>query len=153
MTDRSATRLSAAELGAWRGMLRVHSAILRELDAELEARHGLTLSSYEVLLTLAGAEERRMRMAELAGSVLLSRSGLTRLCDRLVGLGLVRREPAPDDARGAYAVLTPRGREVFRAAHQTHLAGVRARFTDHFSEEELERLGAQWERVLPGAPS
>jgi DNA-binding MarR family transcriptional regulator len=151
MTPRSDTRLSTAELAAWRGMLRVHAAILRELDRELEAGHGLTVSSYEVLLTLSGADGGRMRMAELAGSVLLSRSGLTRLCDRLVRLGLVRREAADDDARGSYALLTPEGRQAFEAAQRTHLAGVRARFTEHFSEEELERMGDLWERVLPGA--
>jgi DNA-binding MarR family transcriptional regulator len=146
-----ALHLSSEELGAWRGLLRVHAALIRELDAQLDARHGLPLTSYEVLLTLAGAPEGRMRMAELAGSALLSRSGLTRLCDRLVRDGLVERSAADDDGRGSYAVLTPHGRELFDAARKTHLAGVRERFTDHFSTEELERMGELWERVLPGA--
>jgi DNA-binding MarR family transcriptional regulator len=149
--SRAPNRLSAPELAAWRGFLRVHAALIRELDADLEGRHGLPLTSYEVLLRLSGADGGRMRMAELAGSVLLSRSGLTRLCDRLVRQGLVEREAAPDDARGAYAVITPLGRERFRAAHATHLAGVRERFTDRLGPEDLERLAAVWERVLPGA--
>jgi len=83
--------LSPAELGAWRGFLRVHSALSRELDSELVAEHGLSLSSYEVLLFLAESPDGRMRMAELAESVLLSRSGLTRLADRLERDGLVTR--------------------------------------------------------------
>ena len=132
-------------------MLRIHAAMSRALDAQLVAGHGLSLSSYEVLLFLADAPEGRMRMSELADSVLLSRSGLTRLCDRLERDGLVERHAAPDDGRGSYAVITPAGLELFHAARRTHLAGVRARFTSHFDTEELERLGTLWERVRPGA--
>ena len=104
--------LTKDELASWRGFLRVHAALARELDAELIAGHGLPLSSYEVLLTVADAPEERMRMSEIADSVLLSRSGVTRLVDRLERDGLVERIPCEDDARGQYAVLTaarPRG--------------------------------------------
>ena len=73
----------AAELGAWRGLLRVHSALVKALDAELSTAHELPLSSYEVLINLEAAPGRKRRMAELADSVLLSRSGMTRLVDRL----------------------------------------------------------------------
>lgn len=143
--------LDAAELAAWRGLLRVHAALLSELDAELCAEHGLPLHSYEVLLTLASAPEGRMRMSEIAESVLISRSGLTRLVDRLVRDGLIERSECPTDRRGSYAALTPAGRRRFEAARRTHLAGVRARFLDRFSEAELRRMAALWERVLPGA--
>ena len=139
--------LDAEELAAWRGMLRVHSALTRALDAELIADHGLPLSSYEVLLFLADAPSGRMRMAELADSVLLSRSGLTRLVDRLERDGLIERVPCEDDARGFFAVITPAGRKTFRAARRTHLAGVRERFLDHFSREDLRTFAALWERV------
>ena len=111
--------LSGAELASWRGFLRVHAALERELDAELAERHGLPLSSYEVLLTVADAPGERMRMSEIADSVLLSRSGVTRLVDRLERDGLVERIPCEDDARGQYAVLTSRGREAFDAARVT----------------------------------
>jgi DNA-binding MarR family transcriptional regulator len=143
-------QLDERELRAWRGMLRVHATLTKALDAELEAEHGLPLSSYEVLMHLADAEGRRMRMSDLAASVILSRSGLTRLVDRLEREGLIARESCPSDARGSFAKLTDAGRRKLDAARATHLAGVRSLFVDHFEPEELERLGAAWERVLPG---
>lgn len=142
--------LSKRELAAWRGFLRVHAALARDLDAELVASHGLPLSSYEVLLTVADAPDERMRMSEIADSVLLSRSGVTRLVDRLERDGLVERIPCEDDARGQYAVLTPRGREAFDAARTTHLAGVRRRFLERLEPDELRGMAAYWERLVPG---
>ena len=153
MAERTATGtglLSRRELAAWRGFLRVHAALARELDAELVAAHGLPLSSYEVLLTVADAPDERMRMSEIADSVLLSRSGVTRLVDRLERDGLVERIPCEDDARGQYAVLTPRGRDAFDAARRTHLAGVRQRFLERLSPDELQGMAAFWERIVPG---
>jgi DNA-binding MarR family transcriptional regulator len=144
-------RLDREELAAWRGMLRVHSDMTRVLDAELTQRHGLPLTSYEVLLFLADAPDGRMRMAELADSVLLSRSGLTRLVDRLERDGLLEREQCEDDARGYFAAITDRGREVFAEARRTHLAGVRERFLRCFSRDDLRTLGELWERVPHGA--
>jgi DNA-binding MarR family transcriptional regulator len=143
-------RLDERELRAWRGMLRVHATLTKALDADLEAEHGLPLSSYEVLLHLADAEGQRMRMSDLAATVILSRSGLTRLVDRLEREGLIARESCPSDARGSFATLTSAGRRKLDAARATHLAGVRSMFVDHFSTEELELLGAAWERLLPG---
>jgi DNA-binding MarR family transcriptional regulator len=143
--------LSAAELGAWRGLLRVHTALVKALDAELAAAHNLPLSSYEVLITLESAPNRKRRMSELADSVLLSRSGMTRLVDRLVDNGLIARDHCTDDGRGCYAVLTEKGAEVLATARPTHLDGVRERFLRHFAEEELILLANLWERVLPGA--
>jgi DNA-binding MarR family transcriptional regulator len=147
----SAVNLSPAELGAWRGMLRVHAALVKELDAELEAHHGLPVTSYDVLVNLSEAPEGRLRMRDLAEAVLLSRSGLTRLVDRLAREGLLKRVPCPSDARGAFAEITAAGREKLAEARPTHLAGVRARFLDRLAPDELERLAMAWERVLPGA--
>lgn len=143
-----AVQLTPTELGAWRGMLRVHAALVKELDAELDAVHGLPLTSYEVLLQLEDAPERRLRMSELADRVLLSRSGLTRLVDRLERERLIERRSCDDDARGAFAVLTDEGLARLREARPTHLAGVRERFLEHFSERELAQLARLWERVL-----
>jgi DNA-binding MarR family transcriptional regulator len=143
--------LSGLELGAWRGFLRVHSALVKVLDAELAAAHDLPLSSYEVLITLEAAPSRRRRMAELADSVLLSRSGMTRLVDRLEREGLLERDRCTDDGRGAFAVLTDKGADAVARARATHLAGVRERFLAHFGEDELRMLAGSWERVLPGA--
>lgn len=143
--------LTGTELGAWRGLLRVHAALVRELDAELDAAHGLPLSSYDVLIYLQSAPGKRLRMAELADSVLLSRSGVTRLVDRLEREGLIVRDTCTSDGRGLYAVLTDEGEAMLAQARPTHLAGVRERFLKHFSEEELEQLATYWERVKPGA--
>jgi DNA-binding MarR family transcriptional regulator len=146
--DTTISRLDTRELRAWRGMLRVHAALSKQLDAQLEAEHGLPLTSYEVLMYLSDAEHGRMRMHDLASSVLLSRSGLTRLVDRLERDGYLERCSCPHDARGAFAFLTSAGREKLAAARETHLAGVRTMFVRHFSEEQLEILGAGWDRVL-----
>ena len=146
-------QLDERELRAWRGMLRAHAALTKALDADLDAAHGLPLSSYEVLMYLNDAEDRRMRMRDLAASVILSRSGLTRLADRLEREGLIRRESCSSDARGAFAVLTPAGAEVLAVARATHLAGVRSLFLQHFSDDELEALGDAWDRVVPGSAS
>ena len=102
---------------------------------------------------LNDADGRKMRMRDLAASVILSRSGLTRLADRLEREGLIRRESCSDDARGAYAVLTPAGAQKLALARSTHLSGVRSLFLQHFSEAELETLAEAWERVVPGAAS
>ena len=139
------------ELGAWRGLLRVHSALVKALDAELLAAHSLPLTSYEVLINLQAAPGRRRRMAELADGVLLSRSGMTRLVDRLERDGLLERDACTDDGRGTFAVLTDKGEALLDEARRTHLAGVRDRFLQHFDDDELEVLAGFWERVLPGA--
>ena len=144
--------LSGPELRAWRGLLRAHAALTKALDADLQAAHDLPLSSYEVLLRLDGADGGRMRMSDLADSVILSRSGLTRLVDRMEGEGLLARESCVSDARGSNARLTGTGRAKLAAARLTHLSGVRRRFVDHLSEAELETLGSCWERMLPPAP-
>lgn len=144
-------RLSDTELAAWRGLLRVHSALVRDLDAELELRHRLPLTWYEVLMTLDRAPHMQMRMSELADSVLLSRSGCTRLVDRLEREGFVERGECPGDARGSLAGLTTLGRHRLLEARPTHLEGVRRRFVDHLSEGELEGLAEVWDRVLPGS--
>src|SRR3954452_14819161 len=133
--------LSPTELRAWRGLVRAHTCLVKRLDAQLEAEHGLPLTSYEVLLRLSDAEGGKLRMHDIATSVMLSRSGLTRLVDRLERDGLVRRCSCENDARGAYAVITHAGRARLAQARATHLAGVRQLFLAHYSQEELELLG------------
>jgi len=150
-TGEAIKELSPAELGAWRGLLRVHSALVKALDAELLAGHDLPLTSYEVLINLQAAPDRRRRMAELAEGVLLSRSGMTRLVDRLEREGLLERDACVSDGRGTFAVLTDKGEALLSQARRTHLDGVRDSFLRHFSEGELEHLAGLWNRVLPGA--
>jgi DNA-binding MarR family transcriptional regulator len=143
--------LDEAELGAWRGLLRVHSRLTKALDADLVREHGIPLSEYEVLLFLADAPDGHMRMSELADGVLLSRSGLTRLVDRMEREGLLRRERCEDDARGFNAIITDAGRELFQRARRTHLDGVRELFLEKLSAQELRTLAELLERVSPGA--
>jgi len=144
---RSGAPLNDRELAAWRGLLRTHRDIVGRLDAELERDHGLPLSSYEVLITLADAPDGRLRMGELADALLLSRSGLTRLVDRVKSQGLVDRQRCPDDARGYFAVITPAGRELLRSARPAHLAGVREHFLRRLDPDQLDALASVWRRL------
>jgi DNA-binding MarR family transcriptional regulator len=135
--------LDAADwgVGVWRSFLRAHAGVLRELERELAGEAGLPLSWYDVLLQLAEAPQRRLRMADLADRVLLSRSGLTRLVDRIEADGLVRRERSADDARGTFTVLTAQGMDRLRAAAPVHLAGIQRHFLAQFAPDDLRRLG------------
>jgi DNA-binding MarR family transcriptional regulator len=146
-----ATLLDRDELGAWRGLLRVHAGMTKTLDAELMREHRLPLSSYEVLLYLADSPEGRLRMSELADNVLLSRSGLTRLVDRLERDGLLRRRRCEEDQRGWFAEITDEGRELFERARVTHLDGVRQLFLSRLTNDEQRTLASLWEKVSPGA--
>jgi DNA-binding MarR family transcriptional regulator len=150
VTKATVDRLTARELGAWRAFLRAHSQISRVLEAQLVAEHDLPLASYDVLLQLAEAEGRRLRMTELADRVLLSRSGLTRLVDRLERDGLLERQACPNDARGTHAVLTEAGVERLRTAAPTHLRGVSERVTSRLTETELDTLQHLMQKLLDG---
>jgi DNA-binding MarR family transcriptional regulator len=134
-------RPSTSELADWRNFLRAHATITRHLEADLVARHQLPLASYDVLVQLVEAPDRRLRMTELAERVLLSRSGLTRLVDRLERQGLVRREPCTSDARGYFAVLTGSGYEQLRTAAGTHLRGIHDYVVSRLTPPELAQLG------------
>lgn len=128
-------------------MLELHSRLLAQLDAELEREHDLPLSSYELLINLADAEGQKLRMSELASQLLLSRSGITRLADRLERQGLIERQRCPEDGRGLLAHLTPAGAARLSDARPTHLAGVRRHFLDHLDRGEQRRLAKLWDRL------
>ncbi len=127
-------------VAVWRRFLRSHAVVVRELERELDADAQLPLAWYDVLLTLAQAPGRRLRMAQLADQVMLSRSGLTRLVDRLEREGLVSRERSSDDARGMYTVLQPAGLRRLRVAVPVHLAGIQRHWLAHFDDDELSTL-------------
>jgi DNA-binding MarR family transcriptional regulator len=132
---------------AWRGLLREHACLAKRLDSELERAHRLPMSSYEVLDHLEDASGWRMRMCDLAEQAQLSRSGLTRLVDRLEREGLLERCSCEQDARGSYACLTRAGRERLEEARGTHLAVMQEHFLSRFSEHELHVLADMWGRV------
>jgi DNA-binding MarR family transcriptional regulator len=142
-------------LGAWRAFLEAHARLARRLDDELRAGHGISLAEYDALLQLARAPGRRLRMNQLADRVILSRSGITRLVDRLVAAGLVERTACSTDARGAEAVLTEAGLERLRQAARTHLAGIDRYFVSVVDPSDLptvERaLAAVARRACRGA--
>ncbi|TMR30063.1 winged helix-turn-helix transcriptional regulator [Actinomadura geliboluensis] len=133
--------LPADEPAVWRTMLRAQARISRRLQADLLARHGLALASYDVLLHLGEAPDGRLRMNDLADRVLLSRSGLTRLVDRMQRDGLVVRQSCADDARGLYAVLTAAGRDRLADATPTYRQGVRDYLLSRLDEPDLRILG------------
>ena len=145
----SATRIDGLELAAWGGFLRAHAAVTRQLNADLVNEHGLTISDYEVLLHLSRAEDGRLRRVDLVERVLLTASGITRLLDGLERAGYVCKAPCASDARVVYAELTNEGRQKLAAAARTHVRGVRERFLDRFTEDELETLAALLAK-LPG---
>ncbi len=127
-------------LESWVSFLRAHSAITRQLNADLLTAHGLTLNDYEVLLMLSKAEGGRMRRVDLAHTVVLTASGITRLLDGLERAGFVEKDSCPTDARVSYAKLTISGHEKLRAAAVTHLQGVDELFTGRFSDSDLIAL-------------
>ena len=135
-------------LTAWRLLLEAHAAVVDRLGRELEAECGLPLTWYDVLLQLSSAPGGRLRMRDLARAVLLSRSGLTRLVDRMETAGMVDREAHPSDGRGANAVLTPAGRAALRRAAPVHLRGIDAHFARHLSDADAAALGDVHSRVV-----
>lgn len=139
------------EVQAWAKLLRAHAALTRRFSSDLQATHGLTLNAYEVLLHLAHAPDRRLRRVDLAESVLLTASGITRLLDGLERAGYVDRAADESDARVTYAVLTDAGYEKLRDAAPTHVGGIRELFGDRFSCDELETLAGLLDR-LPSDP-
>jgi DNA-binding MarR family transcriptional regulator len=146
----TAARLDGVALGAWRSYLQSHAAIVRALDSELAAEHGLTTRDYEVLLYLAQSEDGHLPMSALAERTMLTRSGITRLVDGLVVDGLIERVACPVDARVSYAQLTDAGHAKLRQAGCSHVSSIRRLFLEHFSADELGCLAELLCR-LPGA--
>jgi DNA-binding MarR family transcriptional regulator len=131
-----------SRLESWVSFLRAHSAITRQLNADLLNAHGLTLNDYEVLLLLSRADDRRMRRVDLAQKVVLTASGITRLLDGLERAGYVEKDSCSTDARVSYAKLTPTGHKKLRAAAATHVQGVEELFVGRFTDAELDSLAA-----------
>jgi DNA-binding MarR family transcriptional regulator len=142
--------LSSQALSAWVAFLRGHASLTRSLNAQLVADHGLTINDYEVLLRLSRASDQRLKRVELAQSVLLTPSGITRLLDGLETAGWVEKASCASDARITYAVLTETGHEKLRSAADSHLADVDRLFAVHFEDAELETLGRLLERIDGG---
>jgi DNA-binding MarR family transcriptional regulator len=150
------SELKLAEERAWRAFLDAQAAVLRVLETELIKKEDMTLAEFDVLIQLRMSPERRLRMTELSERVRLSRSGLTRLVDRLARAGLVKRGRCAGDRRGTFAILTPAGTTRLRRAAPVHLAGIREHFGKRLSAAQLNAVAEALEplgRKLPAHSS
>ncbi len=144
--------ISPERMGAWRAFLVAHARVTNVLAAELEAERDLPLAWYDVLVQLSETPEQQLRMQDLARAVLLSKSGLTRLVDRMVVAGLVTREPCLDDRRGTFVSMAHAGRARLDGASPVHLRGIAEHFTGHLSAADAQTLHAILERVIEVNP-
>jgi len=135
-------------LGAFAALLKVQAAVVRRLELRLEEHRLVPIAQYDVLLELNSAPDRRLRMQQLSERVVLSRSRVSRVVDEMVRAGLVRKEPDPDDRRGAYAVITDDGRVALRAAAPVYLAGIEEEFLRHLSPAERRSIEKSLRKVL-----
>jgi DNA-binding MarR family transcriptional regulator len=142
-----------AEFAAWRGMLRVHSRVMRELDRRLLQKHGLGIDAYGVLVTLVGGPGSQLTIGELGDRRNLSPSGISRAVDKLARAGLVERSTNPADARSLLVRLTSDGLVRLREAQVTHHATVRELMLGHLDKRDIETLGDLWEKAMPGSVS
>ena len=139
--------LSPQEMDAWLAFLKAHAKVTALLDRELLDEHGISLAGYEVLAFLSRAEDRHMRMSDLAGAVLISPGAVTRRVEALEARGLVTRSRSTDDARVVEAALTEAGIDVLKALTPTHVRGVRAHFVDQLRPKELQQVAKALWRV------
>jgi DNA-binding MarR family transcriptional regulator len=140
MSEPEVRWLTDPEMDAWRSLVQASTGILAMLDRELQAEHGLSMGDYEVLHFLSEGPDHAVRMSELAATLHLSPSGITRRIDGLVKNGLVERRPCPSDRRGSNAVLTPLGLKMLTTAAPTHVRGVREHFVDRLDATRLAEL-------------
>jgi len=145
------TDLDEIQLTTWPTFITAHAAVIECIEGDLAAARQLPLRSYDVIIELVEAADGRLRMRDLARSVVLSRSGLTRLVDRLEAEGLLRREACATDRRGAYALLTTAGRTALRDAWPVYSRGIRAHFVSDLTSEEMETITRALDRMLARA--
>jgi DNA-binding MarR family transcriptional regulator len=147
----SEEHLSDQHLAAWRALLKAHAILIDRIDHDLVAAKLSPLSTYDVLIELYEAPEHRLRMHELAERVVLSRSGLTRLVDRLEAEGLLMRDRSGTDRRGAYAVITERGIATLRQTWPIYARGIAEHFAQWLTLDEAQLLEAALRRILQAA--
>jgi DNA-binding MarR family transcriptional regulator len=136
------------KIAAWAALLRVHAALVPDIDRELRTRHGMPLTWYDVLLELNAAPGRSMTMGALGAKATVSRTRVSRVVGELMAEGLVERVPNPDDGRSTLAAITPQGRARLREAAPTYLAAVQRAFCDYLSEDDAATIAAALGRVV-----
>jgi DNA-binding MarR family transcriptional regulator len=140
--------LTPEQLAAWSGFLWAHAQVVRALDRELEREHGIPLASFDVLFQLSIAQNQRLSMSDLADAIVLSRSGLTGLVDRLQSGGLVERELSEVDPREVYVRITDRGAEILARVTPTHISGIKKQFLERLSDKQTKQLAVIWQALL-----
>ena len=138
---------SDIEQNAWGGFLSTYARMNRMIEEDLQSHSQITHVEFEVLLRLSWNENHRVRIQDLAAESVITRSGVSRVVERLEKAGLVTREEASEDRRGAYAVLTEEGLARFQQAIKAHVAFVRENFLSHYNEQELEQMAGFWKRL------
>jgi DNA-binding MarR family transcriptional regulator len=145
-------RPDSCRLAAWMALLDAHSRLTSRLESDLDSSHGLSLAQYQVLYRLRDAPGQRLRLNELTRHARMTKSGVSRLVDRMRSGGLLRTERCPSDRRGAFAVLTAEGDALFRRAAALHLRGVQDHFGRHLDDGEAAALQMALERVRDALP-
>lgn len=132
---------------AWRSIVEIHGAILPKLDNDLQEESGIDVNTYDALLHIFEAGEHGIRMVDLASAVIISKSGITSLVDRLEASAHVQRNADSDDRRAIRITLTPSGEQTFRAAARVHLAGIEEYFVKLLSDDEARAIAETLERI------
>ena len=140
--------LSDEYLTMWRAFIEAHSSIMRNLEQVMEDEHGVALTWFDVLVHLEEAPDNRLRLGELAESVILTRSGIERLVDRMVEAGLIRREPCPGDRRGYFAVITQEGKDTLERVGPSRSQKAREVFLRHVKTQEVSVMRGVFTRVI-----
>ena len=135
------------EQNAWGGFLGVYARMNRMIEEDLQSHSHITHVEFEILLRLSWNENHRVRIQDLAAESILTRSGVSRVVERLEKAGLVIREEAPEDRRGAYAVLTKEGGTRFQVAIKKHVDFVKKNFLSYYTKDELKQMGEFWSRL------
>ncbi len=140
------------EIDAWGGLLGLHARMMRIIEADLARTAGISHAEFEVLLRLSWAEGHRLRLQDLDARAIMTRSGISRVVERLEKMGYLTREEAAEDRRGAYATLTRKGLSDFRKALRAHVALVRRHFLGLYTAAELTQMGEFWmrQKTAPG---
>jgi DNA-binding MarR family transcriptional regulator len=137
----------ADRVGAWAALIKVHAAVVPQLEAELAAK-GLPLSWYDILLVLNAAPDRRLRMSELGEQAVLSRTRVSRVVAELEGAGLAVRYVDDDDRRSSFAEISPDGRSRLRQVAPTYVRGIHRHFAAHLTDDEVRTITGALTRVL-----
>jgi len=140
-------RVTDKEIAAWRAFITAHARAIEQIELDLNRQKRVPLTTYDVLIALYEAPERKLRFKELTGRIILTKSGITRLVDRLEKEGLIAREKDLEDRRGIYAVLTPEGEQALRSAWPIYARGIKRYFASALTAREIDLIYAGMEAV------